>query len=277
MKIFTYLIFAFILTLNEGLDKTIISSILDGYPAYVYENNTTYSKENSIIINSKGKDTISSIASSIILGNKGDDIIHSSQFNDVFVYRKGDGSDIIFDENGNDSIYFSDINKDEISLSKDIFDLIIKVKDTQSDSITIKDFFKEKNQIENILFADDTKLDYAVDLLPLLATSDNDYIELTNDDNTFDALAGNDTVYGLGGNDTLTDGEGNDTLFGNEGNDTLISTSGDNTLYGGTGDDTYVYKNTSGKVIIKDVGGSNDTLELADVSSIDNIFSRTHD
>lgn len=200
-------------TISNEIDALIINSIFDGYPAYVYENSLdSYTKSGSIIVSSKTNDNISAVASSIILANQGDDNIHSSQSDDIFIYRKGDGSDIIYDEGGVDTIYLSDINKSEISLEKNGFDLKIKLNDTPTDSILIKEFFKGEHQIENIIFAD-SKLDYATELLSLQATLNDDYVELNDEDNIFDALAGNDTVYGLGGNDTLTDGLGDDKLL----------------------------------------------------------------
>ena len=66
----------------------------------------------------------------------------------------------------------------------------------------------------------------------------NDYIGLTNRDDTFFAGDGNDSIYGNDGDDHLDGGAGNDTLRGSNGDDNLMGSGGDDILSGNVGDDT---------------------------------------
>ncbi|MEO0487690.1 MAG: hypothetical protein AAF092_17460 [Pseudomonadota bacterium] len=71
----------------------------------------------------------------------------------------------------------------------------------------------------------------------IIAEEGNDYIEMTDHNDTVDGGSGNDTIYGYDGNDTLDGGAGDDTIYAGEGNDTIIATEGANTVYGGAGND----------------------------------------
>ncbi|MFD1245723.1 putative Ig domain-containing protein [Paralysiella testudinis] len=97
------------------------------------------------------------------------------------------------------------------------------------------------------------------------------------------ANAGNDTVYAGKGNDFVNGGLGDDHLFGEEGNDTLQGGLGDDVLSGGLGNDklegglgndTYLFAKGDGQDRIYDLGGSNDTLTLSDLTVNDVWFAR---
>jgi VCBS repeat-containing protein len=139
----------------------------------------------------------------------GDDIIKDfSTSDDMFIFKKGDGNDVIFDKGGNDRIIFDEsVIKEDIkySKSKDLNSLIISYSDT--DSIMIDQFFNPYFnyifQIENIELSDGTVLDLVSEVN--LEETDNEIIfnsqtiELNEDtsyENTI-ILAGNieDVTY----------------------------------------------------------------------------------
>ena len=89
----------------------------------------------------------------IIRGSQGNDNIVSVFGNDTYIFNKGDGNDIVSDFKGNDTIYFGDgITWADLSFIKEKDDMLITIDDTK-DSILIKDWFKnEDNIIENFEF-----------------------------------------------------------------------------------------------------------------------------
>lgn len=98
-----------------------------------------------------------------LIGGKGDDYLDGGLGNDKYVFRKGDGKDVISDCGGNDTLILKNINKNELELFKEKNDLILKFKEG-SDQITIKDHFKRSlgynHRLENIKFADGTQMSY---------------------------------------------------------------------------------------------------------------------
>ena len=64
-------------------------------------------------------------------------------------------------------------------------------------------------------------------------TSGNDDLNLTDNADSADALAGNDRVVALSGSDNVFGNAGDDSLFGNAGDDTLLGGDGSDFLFGG--------------------------------------------
>ncbi|WP_333804286.1 calcium-binding protein [Sulfurospirillum sp.] len=261
---------------------------------------------------SKGDDKLEVTGNSLVLGNSGNDIIQShDSANQTYLFRKGDGKDILFDAGGNDTLRFDkDIIKDDIVLSKEGFDLLLSLKDS-TDSVRVKDWFLNANRIENIVLGDGIALNVTTILQQFSVTENADVIDLDNQDNTIDALGGNDTVRSFGGNDTLSAGSGNDSiyagsgddkLYGNEGNDVLSADSGDDklvgnegddtldagigndtltggvgadTLYGGSGNDLYLYSKGDGKDILSDESGE-DTLRFSEGITKDDLIAKAN-
>ena len=98
-----------------------------------------------------------------LIGGKGDDYLDGGLGDDKYVFRKGDGKDVISDCGENDTLILKNINKNELELSKEKNDLILKFKEG-SDQITIKDHFKRSlgynHRLENIKFADGAQMNY---------------------------------------------------------------------------------------------------------------------
>ena len=87
-----------------------------------------------------------------IIASFGDDTIDGGRGNDIFVYERGHGSDLIYDQSGNnDTIAFgTTISLDSLSLNVEDDDLVIDVIDSPGDRLTIKDYAISGNSIENI-------------------------------------------------------------------------------------------------------------------------------
>ncbi len=109
-----------------------------------------------------------------MFAGKGNDTLDGGRGLDTFIFRSGDGQDIITDTEGvNDVIKFTDINSSQVTLTKDNNNLIITLKDTNgnltTDQITITDQLLNNNIIETLEFADGKK----IDLTTLTANIDN--------------------------------------------------------------------------------------------------------
>lgn len=208
----------------------------DGH--YRYENSLIYADDTDEFITLETKQTTT------IIAQKGDDkIIDNAGGDTTYIFSKGDGSDIIYDSNGNDTLKFKDITLSEVDIQADGSDLIITRKEDSTDKIIIKDWMKLDNRIENITFAGENQVDLRELLFPV--NDEDNYMELTNYDDLIDALDGDDEVKAFNGNDSITGGKGNDIL------------------YGGTGNDTYYFNRGDGSDIIIDTSG-NDKLQFGE-------------
>ena len=172
--------------------------------------------------------------------------------NDVYVFGRGDGQDVILDVDtavGNlDTLRFkAGIVAEDLALAQRGLDLIVSVQGT-TDQITITGFYARvpqwyaaqtrPNAIERFEFADGTTWD-------LQQIAEAGWQGTAGDDNfTGDELAnrmmgatGADRISGLEGDDTIAGGQGDDVLSGDAGNDSLAGGDGKDTLSGGSGDD----------------------------------------
>ncbi|MEO8163838.1 MAG: calcium-binding protein, partial [Betaproteobacteria bacterium] len=158
--------------------------------------------------------------------------------------------------------------------------------------VELYNWFSAENQVEQVTFADGTVWDAGVMqslVVTAPATSFDDILNLSDDADVLDALAGDDAVYGNGGDDILIAGDGNDYLEGGAGHNLLIGGPGDDFAYaseadsrnlfiGGAGNDA-VLTNASGTVISFNAGDGEDviysnsgdafTLSLGGVSAAD--------
>lgn len=123
--------------------------------------NISTSYKDDVIIGSNKNDVISSkLGNDTLIGGKGDDKLYGGFGNDIYVYKKGDGNDLIYDDGGEDALKLQDLKADEIFFIKDNKDLLIKFKEDNANSIRVKDHFAWKfgyhNQI-NTIELDDNK------------------------------------------------------------------------------------------------------------------------
>lgn len=123
--------------------------------------NISTSYKDDVIIGSNKNDVISTkLGNDTLIGGKGDDKLYGGFGNDIYVYRKGDGNDLIYDDGGQDALKLQNLKADEIFLIKDGKDLLIKFKDDDTNSIRVAHHFAWKfgyhNQI-NTIELDDNK------------------------------------------------------------------------------------------------------------------------
>lgn len=235
-----------------------------------------------VIVTSSGNDTLD--------GGAGDDRLEGGTGGDTYLFGRGGGHDDVADygDDGQDTLQFgAGISTDDIIVMKENDDIIIGLKEEGvafselQDTITLRQWYKEKGRIEYLEFSDGTILGIS-GILNKIADSGgvvygletDDVIDGTDDANIIFALGGNDTVSGQGGDDLLHGGMGNDTLKGNAGNDTLE---------GGQGNDRYVFNVGDGHDTVNDEyrtgyknqylsNGGNDTLELGEGISLDDLI-----
>ncbi len=183
-------------------------------------------------------------------GDQGNDYLEGGNGADRYVFSRGHGHDVIFDNNSSainhiDTIEFTDVNVEDLNLQwvdngSDEPYLLIDGYGV-GDSLKISAAFANSGQIENFVFKEG--------VVKTLAEVVNDtIIEGNNNDNIInlsqinldfiiDGLAGDDQIHTGTGNDELTGREGNDELYGGAGDDYLFGGEGDDELYGGAGDD----------------------------------------
>jgi len=229
----------------------------------------------------------------LIEGGKGDDTLNGGYMADnVFVFNKGDGNDIIEPNGENNTIKFGEsILKNDVTIkraNKDEYgreDLIISFKNNTSDSITIKKVISNDklNKERTINFLEFSNGEIAnldeIRRMSLIGSNGDDTISgYTGSNNIIEGGAGNDTLEGKEADDTLIGGDGDDKLYGNTGSDTLIGGEGDDLLEGGMGDDVYIYNKGDGNDTILNKYDwmpnttNNDTLRFGEGISKDDLI-----
>ena len=192
-------------------------------------------------------------------GNAGNDLLQGDAGNDTYLFGRGDGQDIInnndVDTGSTDILRFlAGITPSNITVSASANGLDLLVADPavigdSGDSVKLRNFFTgSRHEIDEIEFSDGTVWDF---------------VHIAN---TYFKSAGtpnNDIIIGTSGFDILNGQEGNDYLYGGEGQDILIGGEGEDTLNGGAGSDTYNFVRGHGNTTIyNDDDGANrrDTL-----------------
>ena len=223
------------------------------------------------------------------MGGLGDDLIISAQVrgaansggangNDTFIYRSGDGNDIIFDGSHSnaevDELVFVDINPEDIELYRDGDHLKIKISAT-GEVITNEYFFwnweTRSHGIEKFTFADGS------------SWNRTEILFWSREGSAFFAgTTGNDTIIGSyldqrlsggAGHDVIDGGAGSDLIFGDAGNDRLdvsIVNPGEiDTLDGGAGVDTVSFRQFGAAVFVDLVSnlGEASTTDAIDLTS----------
>lgn len=178
-----------------------------------------------------------------LIGNIGDDMLYGGTGNDTYVFRQGDGHDVIDSSHsgsrtiGHDTVEFVGTTPDQVNtITRSGSDLTIWYG---NDSLTIWDYFREIESVDGIFYTDEvTQFRFSdgqtwgrEDILSRLEpwTEEPGIDEEPDIDDGF--------IWGTPENDVLIGGDGNQTIAGGAGNDTLISTTGWDSLYGEDGDD----------------------------------------
>jgi Ca2+-binding RTX toxin-like protein len=143
---------------------------------------------------------------------------------DIYVYQKGDGNEIISDYFGNNSLMLEAITIDEVSISRDRNDVILTI-DSTGETITLIDQLSAIN-ITSITFSDG--IQWTHQTLAEYTT----LIEGTDTDDTLSGTAYVDLIDGGKGDDVLEGQEGADKYYyeKGDGNDIIHDFSGSNSL-----------------------------------------------
>ena len=230
-------------------------------------NTLSGTSKDDVLIGNGGNDTLYADAGNdIISGGQGDDRLVGSNGDDSYLWNLGDGLDTIEEYAGRDKIVFgAGITFDDLSFEAYsgggtglATGLAIYVKGDKTQGIIITSQFHNyvgENQIEELHFADGSKVMLTDIPLTLHQTDKDDKISLTDNGDTVYAAGGNDTINGGAGNDTIYGEAGNDTLYGDDGNDIISGGQGDDRLVGGNGDDSYLWNLGDGLDTIEEYAG----------------------
>ncbi|WP_437891907.1 calcium-binding protein, partial [Phytobacter sp. V91] len=214
-------------------------------------------KGNDLLDGGEGNDTLyGGSGNDSLHGGTGNDTPEGGTGSDTYLFNAGGGQDTFYENSTNsgdvDVLRFGEgIRPEDIRLTRTngFWKSLVLSVDGTDDSVTLKDFFyANKNQVEQIAFADGTVWDVETvrnwllqgtdDAQKLWAYAEGSEIHAGGGNDTLYGAAGKDVLYGDEGNDTLDGDKGNDLLDGGEGNDTLYGGSGNDSLHGGTGNDT---------------------------------------
>ncbi|HEX8615891.1 MAG TPA: calcium-binding protein [Telluria sp.] len=236
----------------------------------------------------------------MLIGDAGNDVLVGGAGNDTFVFRRGFGTDVLIQNDGNqvrsDVVEFPDLKSTDVqAFLRDGTHLVIRF--TSGDQLTLKNFYYSESyweyKINLIEFADEVIWDKAAIIANTIAmgTDGNDTIAgYGNSVDHIQGLAGNDSLSGGDGNDTIDGGLGDDVidggnsddkLVGGAGNDTISDGAGDDDVTGGTGNDlingstgndTYVFARGFGADILTQNDGNQarvDVVQFTDLKSTD--------
>lgn len=188
-------------------------------------------------------------AGEAVIGLESNDFLSLGQGSDMYVYRAGDGFDVI-DDNGflsTDSVLFTDHDIADVSFTRygtDPDDLLISF--TNSDQLVIRNTLNSsaQDQIEILEFADGSTLDMHGAREAVIDSQES---------------SGDDRIIGFTTHDTLEGGAGCDLL------------------QGGGGSDTYIYRAGDGFDVVDDQGFlSTDVLQFVDYNSTDATITRSN-
>ncbi|MGO7153186.1 calcium-binding protein [Rhizobium leguminosarum] len=225
---------------NAGLESI---EFADG----TWDRETIMAIEAIPIVGTNGNDTIEGTTDDDnITGGLGDDHLSGRLGSDVYVYRSGDGNDVLDDKGsdigGVDVLRLTNLNVADIVATRDGLALTLRVISTNA-VITIEQQYSSQYDyygLEKIEFADGSSWN-------------------------------RDALMELGRIPNIVGTSADDTLDGIWFNETISGGLGDDLLRGGSGGDTYVYSSGDGNDRIDDFYSSssdNDVLRLADINAV---------
>ena len=194
-------------------------------------------------------------AGDTLAGGIGNDTLNGERGDDTYVFRPGDGHDVIHDVNlswpttaaGTDTLRLDGgITSSDLIFTLDGNDVLVTFKDVLTDSVRLKDWLTAPSRIEKIQFGTDSAMDFTVGMEMLGMSEEADSIDFTTTALSSTALS----LNGRGGDDSIT---------GTRSYDTITGGVGDDTLNGELGNDTYVFNIGDGHDVIHDVHGPSPT------------------
>lgn len=124
-------------------DRAAVPFVLDVRPAPTPPAGTTVSgtRGNDVLTGNAGSDRLDGGAGNDTLrGGKGNDVLLGGAGNDTYVFATGDGKDVIRDTGGSDTLLLEGIRPQQLWLSREGRDLLIRTIGTQ-DSITVENYY----------------------------------------------------------------------------------------------------------------------------------------
>jgi Ca2+-binding RTX toxin-like protein len=259
--------------LNADHDKDTIINGLAG-------NDTLVGHDGNDTLNGgDGADKLSGYwGNDILNGGTGNDTLSGGPGQSTFVFKAGDGADIITDFKTGDIVdltgYTGVSSFSGLHFKAQGSDTLLSFgtegsilfKGIGASVLTAAGF-----HITGSVSSPDPVTEPVPDPVPTTGavngTTGSDTLNADHDEGTIlNGLAGNDTLIGHDGNDLLYGGAGADKLYGYWGNDILVGGAGKDQLSGGPGNDIFRYANASeGGDKITDfhnLVGDHDTLDL---------------
>lgn len=187
---------------------------------------------NDKLLGDKGNDTLDGgTGKDTLNGGTDNDLLTGGADADTFLFRRGDGQDIITDfTQGSDLIDLTMLRVWDIS-QLSIQEAGTGVRINTGDG----NYIELTGLTEGAL----TNADFILDSAPVITVSEgSDTITGTSGDDVFFAAGGSDRIMGGAGADTLDGGTGKDTLHGGDDNDLITGGSGADHLRGDGGNDT---------------------------------------
>ena len=206
----------------------------------------------------------------ILMGGLGNDYLEGSDGNDTYIYRRGDGSDVIrYDTTGANVVQIHGFALDELSFKLDYISADVAHLCISSGGVDIVVFNnayvpKTNSNLPAVNRLPTILLDGGIVLDPMQILLITQRGTLADDE--LIAAASGSEIHGLAGNDWISGSVGNDLFFGEDGNDSIHSSNGDDVVHGGAGSDSIlagggadtVYGGSGSDSIIGGVG--NDTI-----------------
>lgn len=94
-----------------------------------------------------------------LTGGRGDDVLRGGFGDDTYIFRQGDGNDLISESGGHDKLIFKDVEESQLQFSRSGLDLNINIQDTD-DRVTIKRWYmSNRNKVESIETAGGNQVD----------------------------------------------------------------------------------------------------------------------
>lgn len=238
---------------------------------------------NDILLGGSGNERIAGGSGNDILsGGPGDDQLYGEMGNDTYIFRRGNGHDIVYDSQGRSSIVFSGMIPEDVTVTRSDpknWDLVFRINDTGETLITDLGWNAQGGSNDlNIIFADGTVWDTAEVMRQTVSRP-------TEGDDVIFGSPASDTLLGLGGNDLIFGNYGSDVMDGGAGDDIMVGIGAINASQSGyyeriqaNGNDTYVFGRGSGHDTIIDGDATPNTDRLIfkeEISSEEIVVQRT--
>lgn len=206
-----------------------------------------------------------------LIGGAGADLLKGGGGSDTYVYKSGDGDDVIDEAGGpgetpgTDTLVLSDLRAGDVSLRVSGNDLLVRVTATGQTVRVLNQFALVFGRtdidpgagIETIRFADGATMDRNAILAAALADQGRHAVIGTAWSDRLYGTAQSDAIAGLASDDVILAGAGDDLVYGGAGDDQIGGEAGDDLLIGGTGFDTALFVlNTGDYTFSRNADGS---------------------